>query len=110
MTEAVVPDALVTRGPRAEIHRLVREKNKYRISPSHAWSHLAEQRHKDTNTVCDRMDSGRASCGLLLDKQLLSQRQAFLQVSVGLQITRIVRHTEDTWDCDACSSLPTMQR
>lgn len=86
MTEAVLPDAHVTRGPRAENHRLVREKkNKYRISPSHAWSHLAEQRHNDTNTVCHRMESDEASCGLLLDKKA----SAFLQVSVELHLVKI---------------------
>lgn len=109
MTEAVLPDAHVTRGPRAENHRLVREKkNKYRISPSHAWSHLAEQRHNDTNTVCHRMESDEASCGLLLDKKLLHSCRClwnctwlkYLQYRKYLKISRIVRHTEEAWDCD----------
>lgn len=119
MTEAAVQgtDARVTRGPRAEIHRLVREKkNKYRTSPSNAWSHLAEQRHKDTNAVCHRLDSDEASCGLSLDKQLeTSIPIRVCGITPGQntcntchKITRIRRHTEESWDCDMCVCCPVL--
>lgn len=50
MTDAAVQgtDIHVARRPRADIHRLMREREKKKnivFPPSHAWCHKTEQRH-----------------------------------------------------------------